>query len=131
MKWKNCYIHIWEYIIGYTFGKDIEFVQRDTKNAEKVNELATIFQDEDSSLEDNITATYCSICGIGYQCTLSSDDYKNNPLTGLKIGHLSPLNTFSVQSYDFKNKTVLTCHYYDIPDKGRVYTIVKKMVYHL
>ena len=110
-------------IVGYTFGKDIEYVQKKSKDIDAVEELTDILQYEDISLTDIVTAMYASICGIGYQCTLPSDDYTDDtPEVGIKIGHLDPRYTFTVQSYDFKNPTVLACTYYK-SDTKTVYTL--------
>ncbi len=110
-------------IVGYTFGKDIEYVQKKSEDIEAVEELTDILQYEDISLTDIVTAMYASICGIGYQCTLASDDYTDDtPEVGIKIGHLDPRCTFTVQSYDFKNPTILACTYYK-SDTKTVYTL--------
>ncbi len=105
-------------IIGYTFGKDIEYVQRKSKDIEAVEELTNVLQYEDISLTDLTTALYASICGFGYQCTLASDDFLDEtPEIGIKIGSLNPLYTFVVQSYAFKNPVVLACTYYKTDTK--------------
>lgn len=112
-------------IVGYTFGKDIEYVQKKSELISQVEELNKILQYEDSSLTDLVTATYASICGVGYQCTLPSDDYDENPEIGIEIGSLDPRNTFVVHSYEFKNPVILACNYYQTPTK-KVYTIWDK-----
>lgn len=114
-------------IVGYTFGKDIEYVQRKSELISEVEELTSILQYEDVSLTDIITATFASICGIGYQCTLPSDDFEDEtPEIGIKIGHLDPRNTFVVHSYDFKNPVVLACNFYKTNTKT-VYTLYDKI----
>ena len=113
-------------IVGYTFGKDIEYVQRKSELIGDVEELTAILQYEDVSLVDIATATYASICGVGYQCTLPSDDYLDEtPEVGIKIGQLDPRKTFVVRSYDFKNPIVLACTYYKT-DRDTVYKIYDK-----
>lgn len=113
-------------IVGYTFGKDVEYVQRKPEQIAAVEELNAILQYEDVPLADIVTATFASICGIGYQCTLPSDDYLDeNPEIGIKVGHLDPRYTFVVHSYDFKNPVVLACNYYKTKTKT-VYTIWDK-----
>lgn len=109
-------------IVGYTFGKAIEYVHKDVSKADKVRELTSILDFEDAPLEDTSTAVWCSICGVGYQCVLASDDYGDNAKTGIKIGTLNPLNTFVVQSYDFKNPIVLSCTYYETKE-DKIYTV--------
>ena len=114
-------------IVGYTFGKDIEYVQRKAELIEAVEELTSILQYEDISLVDIITATFASICGVGYQCTLPSDDYLDEtPEVGIKISHLDPRNTFVVRSYDFKNPVVLACTFYKTKTKT-VYKLYDKV----
>ena len=113
-------------VVGYTFGKDIEYVQKNIEDSEKVRELVSILEYEEASLEDNITATYCSICGIGYECTLASDDYLDDPETGIKISHLNPLNTFVVYSHEIKEPIVLTCTYYTGEDGITRYAVFTK-----
>lgn len=112
-------------IVGYTFGKDIEYVQKDSNLIKEVEELNKILQYEDISLVDIVTATYASICGVGYQCTLPSEDYDESPEIGIEIGYLDPRNTFVVHSYEFKNPVVLACNYYKTKTKT-VYTIWDK-----
>lgn len=113
-------------IVGYTFGKDIEYVQRKAEFIDSVEELTSILQYEDISLADIVTATFASICGIGYQCTLPSDDYKDEtPEVGIQIDWLDPRNTFVVHSYDFKNPIVLACTFYKSKTKT-VYTLYDK-----
>lgn len=121
-------------ITGYTFGEDIDFVQKDLEDADKVRELKSIYEEEDAFLEDQITAEFCSICGIGYECVLSSKDYTSgNPETGVTIGHLNPMYTFAVQSFDLKNPVVLTATYYIPKDTGimqmTIYTKDRKYSY--
>lgn len=114
-------------IVGYTFGKDIEYVQRKPELIDAVEELTSILQYEDISLVDIVTATFASICGVGYQCTLPSEDYLDEtPEIGLKISHLNPLNTFVVRSYDFKNPVVLACTFYKTNTKT-VYKLYDKV----
>lgn len=113
-------------VVGYTFGKDIEYVQKNIEDSEKVRELVSILEYEDAPLEDIITATYCSICGIGYECTLASDDYLDNPETGIKITHLNPLNTFAVYSHEIKEPVVLTCTYYTNEEGITKYSVFTK-----
>lgn len=113
-------------IVGYTFGKDIEYVQKKTNLIEDVEELSLILQYEDISLVDIVTATFASICGVGYECTLPSDDFLDDtPEIGIQISHLDPRNTFVVHSYDFKNPVVLACTYYETNTKT-VYTLYDK-----
>lgn len=114
-------------IVGYTFGKDIEYVQRKANLIEDVEELTSIMQYEDMPLADLITATFCSICGIGYQCVLPSDDYTDEtPEIGISVDYLDPRYTFVVRSYDFKNPVVLACHFYKTKTKT-VYTLYDKL----
>ena len=61
-------------IVGYTFGKDIEYVPKDVKNSEKITKLVAQMQDIDVPLEDISAATYASICGVAYECTVAETD---------------------------------------------------------
>lgn len=113
-------------IVGYTFGKDIEYVQRKAELIDAVEELTSILQYEDVSLVDMVTAIFSSICGVGYQCTLPADDYLDEtPEVGIEINYLDPRYTFVVQSYDFKNPVVLACNFYKTKTKT-VYTLYDK-----
>ena len=113
-------------IVGYTYGKDIEYVQRKQDLIEVVEELNTILQYEDAPLADFSTAIYTSICGVGYQFSLPSDDYKDEtPEIGVKIGCLDPRNTFVVRSYDLNNPVVLACTFYKTK-KDTIYIIYDK-----
>ena len=120
-------------IVGYTFGKDIEYVQKNIEDSEKVRELVSILEYINAPLEDEITATYCSICGVGYECALASDDYLDDPEAGIKISHLNPLNTFAVYSHEINEPVILTCTYYTGDDgitRYGVFTKDKKYVIH-
>lgn len=113
-------------IVGYTFGKDIEYVAKEPEQSDNVRELTSILQFCDISLCDFTSALFSSICGIGYQCVLPSDDYDSkNPKNGVKIGFLDPRNTFIVQSYELGNPVVLACTYYKTKSKY-YYTIYDK-----
>lgn len=113
-------------IVGYTFGKDIEYVQKKAEFVKEVEELNTILQYEDVSLVDITAATFSSICGVGYECTLPSDDYTDEtPEIGIKISSLDPRTTFVVQSYDVGNPVLLACTYYKT-DTKTVYTVYDK-----
>ena len=109
-------------IVGYTFGKDIEYVPKDVKNSEKITKLVAQMQDIDVPLEDISAATYASICGVAYECTVAETD-ASGKIVGIKVGHLSPLTTFVVKSHAFKNPVVMSVTYYESDTEGRVYTI--------
>ena len=113
-------------IVGYTYGKDIEYVQKDQKLIETVEELNNLLQYEDAPLADMSTAVYTSICGVGYQFSLPSDDYLDEtPEVGIKIGALDPRYTFVVRSYELNNPVVLACTFYKT-QKDTVYLLYDK-----
>lgn len=108
-------------IVGYTFGKPIQIIPRKAKYRKEVKQLSDIFEYENSSTIDNETATYASICGVGYFCTLPSDELNSDfmPDIPIKISNLNVLNTFAVYSRNIGNPLRLTVTYWT--DKKKTY----------
>ena len=60
-------------IVGYTFGKPIQVIQRKTKHKKDIQKVVDIMEYENFSTTDNEVATMVAITGIGYFCTLPTE----------------------------------------------------------
>ena len=98
-------------IVGYTFGSPVEFVQKNTEKQSAVQTVSDILEYENSYYHDIRSATYSSICGVGYQITLPSQDITqdNTPEQPILIDSLDPRNTFVVQSTAVGNPQIMSC----------------------
>ena len=110
-------------IVGYTFGNPIEYIQRDVGKRNDIEVLSDIYHDLGSYNVDKDTATYCSICGIGYQITLPSSDINedNVPEIPITVTNLDPRNTFCVYSNVISNPQILSCHIISTENEGNRY----------
>lgn len=101
-------------IVGYTFGKDAEIVQRKVKFKEDIETLSDILNYENSSLADTETATMAAITGVGYECTLPSQELLSDymPDVPIRINSLDVLTTFVVQSATIGNPVIMSCTYW-------------------
>ncbi len=101
-------------LVGYTFGKPTQIIQRKTKYKKDIEKIADIMEYENSSTIDNEVATMAAITGIGYLCTLPTDELFSDymPDIPIKINSLDILSTFVVQSAKMGNPVVLSCTYY-------------------
>lgn len=111
-------------IVGYTFGKPIQIIPRKAKYRKDIKNLSDILEYENVSTIDNEVATYSSICGISYFCTLPSKELTSDfmPDVPIKIHRLNVLNTFAVYSSEIGNPLRLTCTYWS--DKKYTYFTV-------
>lgn len=101
-------------IVGYTFGKPAQIIQRKTKYKKDIQKISDILEYENSSTIDNEVATFASITGLGYFCTLPTDELYSDymPDIPIKNNSLDILSTFVVQSAKMGNPEVLSCTYY-------------------
>ena len=108
-------------IVGYTFGKPAQIIQRKTKHKKDIQKIADILEYENSSTIDNEVATFAAITGIGYFCILPTEELYSDymPDIPLKNNSLDILSTFVVQSAKMGNPEVLSCTYYT--DKTNTY----------
>ena len=106
-------------IVGYTFGKPTQLIQRKVKNRKDLEKIADILEYENSSLADHETATLTAITGIGYLCTLPTEEVLSDymPAVPVKINSLDNLTTFCVQSPIMGNPVILSCTYYSFNHK--------------
>lgn len=111
-------------IVGYTFGNPIEYIQRDVGKRADVETLSDIYDNLGCFGVDTDTAIYCSICGIGYQITLPSDEISEDktPDIPLIVTSLDPRDTFCVFSNKVGNPLLLSCNIIHTEDKGDIYT---------
>ena len=77
-------------IVGYTFGKPTQLIQRKVKNRKDLEKIADILEYENSSLADHETATLTAITGVGYLCTLPTEEVLSDymPAVPVKINSL-------------------------------------------
>lgn len=110
-------------IVGYTFGNPIEYIQRDVGKKNDIEVLSDIYHDLGSYNVDKDTATYCSICGVGYQITLPSSDINENnvPEIPITVTNLDPRDTFCVFSNRISNPQILGCHIIHTDNEGDRY----------
>ena len=106
-------------IIGYTFGKPAQLIQRKVKNRKDMEKIADILEYENSALADHETATLTAITGVGYLCTLPTEEVLADymPDIPVKINSLDNLTTFCVQSPKMGNPIILSCTYYSYNNK--------------
>lgn len=100
-------------IIGYTFGKPVQIIPRKGKFREDIKELSDIFEYENSNTVDNEVATFASICGVGYFCTLPSKELDTDymPDVPISLTSLDVLSTFVIHSTKIGNPIRLSCTY--------------------
>jgi SPP1 family phage portal protein len=98
-------------IVGYTFGNPFDYIAVDGKNAEDIAEINKMCTYEHSYAVDIDTATFASICGIGYQITLPSPDISRDetPEIPVVMATLDPRLTFVVQSTEIGNPQIMSC----------------------
>lgn len=110
-------------IVGYTFGNPIEYIQRDVGKKNDIETLSDIYHDLGSYNVDKDTATYCSICGVGYQITLPSSEISedNVPEVPITVTNLDPRNTFCVYSNVIGNPLILSGHIIHTDNDGDRY----------
>ena len=106
-------------ILGYAFGKPAQLIQRKVKYRKDMEKIADILEYENSSLADHETALLTAITGIGYLCTLPTEELLSDymPDVPVKINSLDNLTTFCVQSPTMGNPTILSCTYYTYDNK--------------
>lgn len=100
-------------IVGYTFGNEFEFTPKDLKYHSDVARLSDLYGYELSYYVDICTAIYTSVCGVGYQITLPSEDISKDMTPDIPItySYLDPRTTFVVQSTAVGNPVIMSCHY--------------------
>lgn len=108
-------------IVGYTFGKPAELIQRTTKYKKDMETISNIMEYENSSVIDHEAATMAGITGISYLCVLPTEEVDSDymPDVPLKINVLDNQTTFVVQSPKMGNPVILSCTYYTENKKTR------------
>lgn len=101
-------------IVGYTFGKSIQYVQREHDFMQDVQKINSYMSSENKSTLDIVMANDQSICGTAYR-GIFPDKTKQDE-TPFEILYFSPLTTFVVYSTYNIFKPVYACTYYDIKD---------------
>lgn len=100
-------------IVGYTFGKEFEFIPKNMEKQDAISKLSDIYNYETSYYVDICSALYASTCGVSYQITLPSEDINkdNTPDIPIVYDYLDPRYTFVVQSPRVGNPVIMSCHY--------------------
>ena len=108
-------------IVGYTFGKPIQIIQRKGNNKKDIQKLSDILEYENSSTTDHEVATMTAITGVGYYCILPTEEIYSDYMPDIPFKNiaLDGLNTFIVQSAKMGNPEILSCTYYT--DKENTY----------
>lgn len=98
-------------IVGYTFGNPFDYIARDNENTEDVDIINKMCTYEHAYSVDIDTATYASICGIGYEITIPSPDITKDetPEVPVIMSTLDPRNTFVVQSTAIGHPQIMSC----------------------
>lgn len=111
-------------IIGYTFGKPIQIIPRKAKYRKEIKLLGDIFEYENSNTIDNEVATFASICGIGYFCSLPSKEISSDYMPDIPVSlyNLDVLNTFVVYSSEIGHPIRLSCTYWS-DDKNTYFKV--------
>ena len=110
-------------IVGYTLGNPIELTPITGDVRTDVDTVNKLYNYEEMYMTDTNTATYASICGVGYYITLPSSDITkdNTPDVPIVTDTLDPRYTFVVQSSSMMNPQILSCHYIETND-NTIYT---------
>lgn len=110
-------------IVGYTLGNPIELTPITGDVRTDVDTVNKLYNYEEMYMTDTNTATYASICGVGYYITLPSTEITkdNTPDVPIVTDTLDPRYTFVVQSSSMMNPQILSCHYIETDD-NTIYT---------
>ena len=86
-------------------------VQKNTDKQEEVQKLSDIFSYEEVYATDISAATFASVCGVGYEITLPSEEISkdNTPEIPIIIDALDPRTTFVVYSTSVGNPQIMSC----------------------
>ena len=112
-------------INGYTLGNPVELVQKDVNKAKDVSVITDIYDNVGAYSVDTDVMTYMSICGLGYQITLPSDEISKDNIPDIPITYmaLDPRDTFCVYSSTIGNKLLMSCIITHTESNGDVYTV--------
>lgn len=110
-------------IVGYTLGNPIELTPITGAVRTDVDTVNKLYNYEEMYMTDTNTATYASICGVGYYITLPSTEITkdNTPDVPIVADTLDPRYTLVVQSSSMMNPQILSCHYIKT-DNNTIYT---------
>lgn len=86
-------------------------VQKNTDKQPEVQKLSDIFAYEEVYATDISAATFASVCGMGYEITLPSEEINkdNTPEIPIIIDALDPRTTFVVYSTSVGNPQIMSC----------------------
>lgn len=98
-------------IIGYTFGKPVQYTQRKQEGRESITLLNDYMEMEDKPAQDQELSTFCSICGVGYRAIFPNKVLNIEDDVPFEMITLNPQNTFVVYSYELGNGPVIGVTY--------------------
>lgn len=98
-------------IVGYTFGNPIELISRNGEKQEQVEKVSDVFSYENVYVSDMCSATYASICGVGYEICLPSKDISKDftPEVPVIFDYIDPRCAFVVYSTAVGNPQIMSC----------------------
>lgn len=100
---------------GYFMGTPLQYTARTADVADAVQELNSAMELENRATIDKEIEDFCSICGVGYKCTLVDPiGYEND--VPYNLMSLSPFNTFVVYSTAIGHSPVLSVNFFDYRD---------------
>ena len=101
-------------IVGYTFGKNVQYMPTSDKFRKDIDEINRILTYENNALADHESSTFASICGMGYLCMLPSEELLSDYMPDIPLVDISldPRQTFVVQSARPGNPVTLSVTYY-------------------
>lgn len=115
-------------IVGYTYGKPLQYVQRDNKFMPDIQTLNDYVGAENKFMLDKMMADDQSICGTAYRGVFP--DSKPEKDAPFELLYLNPLTTFVVYSVFNPTKAAYACTYFDInkgtmimPNWERIYQV--------
>lgn len=120
-------------IVGYTFGKPLQYTQRKSDGRDEILILNDYMEMVDKPALDQELATYNSICGVSYRGIFPKKVEDKENEVPFELVTLLPQNTFVIYSHDIGNKPVIAVTYVHnkIDDKTiyYIYTLKKQYKY--
>ena len=113
-------------IIGYTFGKPMQYIIRkgDDTIKEEIKNISDYVELADKSTSDQEKATTASICGISHRGVFMNKNYEEEDESPFAYMDLDSENTFVAYSSQIGGKEVFACTFMTSPkEDGNQYTI--------
>lgn len=98
-------------IVGYTFGKPLQYTQRKQDGRDEILTLNDYMEMLDKPALDQELATYNSICGVSYRGVFPKKVKDVEQEVPFELVTLAPQNTFVIYSSDLGNKPIIAVTY--------------------